>query len=709
MASDQTYWAADDAEKAAAAIDERGDDYYKFVQAGEKGSLIHLWRASNRACFAGFYTGGELGLVGKQAEFRTVEVNEYGNLHQHLFTMITAQRPAFEARTETIDAQAQQEAPVGVAVVETALREKGLEAAALNVADTMIRAGEGWGYERWNPEAGQVYSSEPVIDPETKQPKVDNDGQPIMRPVNAGDVEYRTFHPLDVARDPTRPHEEQVWFRPRRRVNKWDLAAAYPELADEIIGAPSILDEGGKRPLLVDPQLFSAKRDNCDDIWVYDFMHKKTPALPDGRLLSYVTPSCVLFDGPLPTRGLRLYRSAAKDLEGSAFGYSLLWDILAPQMALNNILSHITTLAADLGAVVWEPEGMGQSPTRWKGILTILKGGTVPPQVLDLLKIPAELFKLVDFYIQSMERMSGINSIYRGQAAEGQRSLSGAAYALFAARAIEFGSRFQGAYAKFMEDIATGTIQDYQDMGRGDYLVSLAGEGNSYRVQAFKGGSGDDPSPSGAPGISKVSKIVVKLTNPMQSTQAGRMALFDSLAKVPGAITTPETALQVLNTGRLEPATQSTQRELENIAKENELLAKGEQVFALITDREWLHIPEHSSVAASPEARKVPGLIEAIRAHVEMHMANLSTKSPTLLAMQGAPPQVVQLLMASMAPPPMPGGPPSGTGAPAPGAPSGTPPMALDAGAAQVPGQPRMPTDPLTGEESPMPPGMAGM
>ena len=695
-----TYWAAEETDRAVAAIDERVEDYYRYVQSGSsKGSLLHLWRASNRACFSGYYTAGEIGAAGKQGEYRTVEINEYGNLHQHLVTMVTAQRPTFEARTETVDAAAQQQAPVGIAVVETAFREKGGEDIALKVADTMIRSGEGWAFKRWDQTAGPIYSAEPEVDG-SGAPVLDESGQPQMRSVTAGDVGFVAYHPLDVARDVTRPAEEQSWYVARRKANRWDLAAEYPDAKDEILKAPGIIETSLQRPLLIPPEYYGVNRDSHDDVWVYDFFHADTPALPGGRMLSYVSTTAVLFDGPLPYSKIPLYRCAAKEMEGGAFGYSILWDILAPQLALNNVLSHITTLASQLGAVVWEPEGMGQSPTRWKGILTILRGGTVPPQVLDLMKIPDALFKLVEFYVSAMERLSGINSVYRGQAQEGQRSLSGAAYALFAARAIEFGSRFQGAYAKFLEEIASGVIRDYQEKGRGEYLISMAGEGNAYRVQAFLGGQTEPGVDTTAARIHRISKMVVKLSNPLQSTQAGRMQMFESLRAVPGAITTPETALQVLTTGRLEPATQSTQRELENIAKENERLSKGEAAVALITDREWLHIPEHSAVAASPESRDVPEVVDAIRAHIEEHMANLKGKDPSLLAMQGAPPGLLQILTLPPAPPPMPGGPPP----PPPGGVDLPPPPVT--GAAEVPNQPRMPTDPLTGQQAPTPAGL---
>ena len=696
--SDDRYFAADDTDRAVAAFDERVQDFYDHVA---NIGLVDLWRATNRACFAGFHSGGEIGRVGKQGEVRTLEFNELGNLKTHLYNLITAQRPAFEGRTDTIDSTAQQQAPIGVSVVETAMRDKGLEAKSRRAVDVMLRGGESFILKRWDPRAGPIYSSEPVLD-EAGQPVLDETGQPQERGVPGGDVEFGCFHPIDVARDWTRPADEQRWWVPRRRANRYDLATQHPDLTERILKAPNVLEqERGNRPALFD-QGRLASLDRCDDVWIYEPMVDRGPATPEGRLISYLTPDCVLFDGPLPYRELPLYRMAAQELEGAAFGYSLLWDILAPQMALNNVASQITTMASQLRGVIWEPDGKGLTPSKVANLITILKGGTIPPQVLDLFKVPGELFKLVEFYLQSMERLSGINSIYRGQAAEGQKGLSGAAYALFAARAIEFGSALQAAYNTCLERVASATIADYQDMGAGEYLLTLAGEGNGYQVQAFLGGRADEASPDApgsAPRIDKVAKITVKTANPMQSTTAGRMQLFDSLVQIPGAIKTPAEALQVITTGKLDPATQSTQRELENIQKENERLGKGEPVMTIASDRHWLHLPEHAGVASSPEAREDEGIAEVLAMHIEEHLMMLRAADPILLAIQGCPPEIVQMVvMASqpMLPPGTPGAPPPEGG--------GEPPSLEEAmpgpeSAAGMPSLPQMPADPLTGEQ----------
>jgi hypothetical protein len=250
-------------------------------------------------------------------------------------------------------------------------------------------------------------------------------------------------------------------------------------------------------------------------------------------------------------------------------------------------------------------------------------------------------------------------------------------------------------------------------MGNGEYLVELAGEGNGYRAQAFLAGRPETdemgqpiPDPDGSPPrVNRITKTSVRLTNPLQATTAGKMAMFDAVKEIPGAIRTPEQAIEVMTSGKIEPATQATKRELENIQKENERISKGEEVMSLITDRHWLHMPEHASVGSTPEFRDDPDSPQAqmLSLHIEHHAKLFSEMSPVVATMMGCPPQLVQMLVMSMAQPPMPGA-TDGTGAPPGGEGSST----LPGGGGEMPNQPNQPTDPLTGQQAPEPaPAMA--
>jgi hypothetical protein len=698
-----TYWAANpDPLEAVAEFDQRVEAYYNHVTSQ---GLVSLWRATDRALFSGFHTGGEIGNLGKNAEFKSAEINDLGNLHHHLLNIITGERATFEARATSADYKSQSSAPLGVAVIETAMREKGLETAAHAAADLMLAAGEGWILKRWDPLAGPDYSTEPEAD-ESGQPVLDEAGEPVMRRVPGGDVEYRAFHPLDIPRDIHRTASEPRWLGIRRRENRWDLIAGITgadedsvRLREAILGAPNVRDQSRNRPTL--EQVFGSSEP--DDVFVYDILVDRGPATPEGRLLTYVTTDAVLFDGPLPYRRLPLFRAAARDMRGNtkAFGYSMEWDLLAPQMAANNLHSTLISIVAALGKpTVWQPDGNGLRRSTI-GALQVIQGGTVKPEVLNFLaNAPTEtIMRLIELYVSSMERISGINAVFRGQAADGQKGLSGAAYALFAARAIEFGSAYQGAYNRMLEAVATGTVHDYQDKGLAEYLVTLAGEGNRYRVDSFK-----------AEDLSGIGRITLHLSNPMQATSAGRMTLLEKLMEIDGAVTTPEQVMQVVSTGRLEAATQATQRDLELIQKENEALGRSEEVLVIATDNHSRHIPEHMALLASPESRSNPDVVTATLAHVEAHTMEIRMGDPLLLLMAGVPAELIEAAQAAptgaMTAPGAPGA-TDATDATAPGAPGETDstlPGEEMPGA--LPNMPQMPTDPLTGDQMAAPNAM---
>jgi hypothetical protein len=183
----------------------------------------------------------------------------------------------------------------------------------------------------------------------------------------------------------------------------------------------------------------------------------------------------------------------------------------------------------------------------------------------------------------------------------------------------------------------------------------------------------------------------------MQATSAGRMSLLEKFMEVEGLITTPEQIVQVVTTGRLEPATQATQRDLELIQKENEALGRGEVVPVLATDNHARHLPEHMSTLASPEARANPQAVSSTLEHVALHVNELRTGDPMILMLAGVPPDLIQAAQPPAVAPP---GEPGATDGTEPGAPGETDTtLPGEEMAGPVPGMPEMPTDPLSGEQ----------
>src|SRR5574340_279546 len=340
MAGDTTYWAADlDLKSFVAEVDQRVEDYYQVLRSAR---LIDLFRSSHWAAFAGARTGGNLGIAGEAGELTTIEMNEYGNLYQHILNLVTSQRPEFECQAVNTDHRSQSQTIVGNAVIEYAHRDRDLGSVLQRAAGYMLLYAEGWITPTWNALAGPDYRPDPVSG----------------NIVKAGDAEFTVYGPTDVSRDTyAESATDSAWYIPRAWRNRYDLMARYPELADEIASLPSKYDVEEQRPRLISRQWTQTTGvARSDEIPVYTFLHKKCDAIPDGRMTIYLSPEIVLYDGALPYREVPLYRMSAMDVDGATTGYTMLWDVLAPQQAYNSVASTITSNQAAFGVQnIWVP------------------------------------------------------------------------------------------------------------------------------------------------------------------------------------------------------------------------------------------------------------------------------------------------------------------------------------------------------------------
>jgi hypothetical protein len=647
------YWAGKAMPDVGRSVWDRIDAWFSHVRWS---GMLGLWQATHRAAYAGWHTGGEIYKVGKDGRYRKIEANEFRNLLMHHLNMVTGQRLHFDAQAKTTDYAAQEQTLVANGLAETCVREKGLERVRLDVAEDRSLCGEGWGLGEWDFEAGEVHSVD--VDPQTL----------TERPLYTGDAVFKNAHPLDVARDFQRPHAEGAkWYCVRRYENVWDLAAAHPEHADELLRLPRGPEEDIRRARIVITRQRSDVR--ADEIPVWYFYHDRCPALPQGRWIVLASDTLALTDDALPYRELPVHRSAAMNLKGTIFGYTLYWDLLPLVQALNGSLSSLVTRMSALGVPnIWMPDGSPLAKTKIGEGLNLLEGGTQPPQLVDLGQLPPDVFKLIETIRNLFATYSGINDVARGFATDGVKAAS--ALALLEARAMQFVALDQKADVTFMEQITSGGLHNYQDLGVASYIVKLTGKANRYSVREFVGRPDAQVDPSKkVTSVDKITGYSIRIGNPLQETNAGRMQMADSLAQA-GMLKKSEDYIQVLTTGRIEPALEATQREEVAIVAENEMLARGEKPTVGAYDKHPSHIIEHFAVTAPPEAREDEAVVQATTEHVEEHITLWRSLDPAILMALGIPPAPM---------PPMPGPPPGPPGMPppgpgGPGGPGGPPP-----------------------------------
>lgn len=665
------YWAANETELCIREAWTKIGNFYAVMRSSR---LLDLYRNAYWNRYTGARSGGNVGIAGEIGELTSIDVNNYGNIIQHQLTLVMSQRPAFDAKANNADHKSMAQAIMANALIETVMREKGLESVERTVVDYGLTYGEGAMMVTWDQFAGPVYRA-----------KGAEEGD---RGSNVGDVKFWPLSPLDVVRDTTREStHNQSYVMIRTFENKYDLMARHPEIADEIDGVKNVQNAEGEHPRIWSYQYSQIPGVyDSEEVPVWTMFHRHSDAVPEGRMTTFLGPDIILSDGPLPYRRIPVFFFKPLDMHGTPWGYANSFDILALQYAYNSVMSTIVTNQAALGVQnVWVPAGSNLSWKEIVGGLNLVEGGTQPPQPLNLLNNKEETFKLLDILEKQQETTSGVNAVQRGDPAASLKS--GAALAMVQAQSVQFNFPTQMSYIKHLEQVGTEVLHQYQDFASLPHVITLTGQDNRQYTHEFVGKD-----------IDNIDRVTIQIGNPLSSTIAGRYNIAELMAQMQ-LVKSPEQLDMVLTTGRLEPVTKGPQREMMNITSENERLMNGKAVTAALFDNHPLHIQENSTVLDSPESREDPAVVQAVTAHLMEHMnlwQQAAMQAPAILAAKKIPPPPMPM------PPPMPAGfnPPGG---PQPGQmpmpPNpGQPPMPPRGGQ-----QPNMPKNPMTNQRAPLP------
>jgi hypothetical protein len=571
------------------------DAYYSHL---EKLGHFTLLKHAHLTYYKASYVNGRIRRTGENLEYIEISVNHYRNLIQHSLSFVTSQRPQFEPKAANTDYKSIAQTQLATNLLEYYMRAQKMERYIKDATEWAINYGEGWVYVGWNATSGKQYGTT-------------ESGSPIYE----GDVELDLFSPLDVIRDPTKPEGKRSYLMIRRYKNRHDLVAKYPELAERLIAVQTDRYEDMRFSFR------ELKEERRDDIPVYTFFHDRTEAVPDGRIVEFVDSDIVLNDGPLPYREIPVYRITPSEKQGSIFGYSNAWDLLAPQQAMDKLHSTVVTNQGTFGVQnIGVPKGADLNVTQLAGGLNLIefdpKSG--PPVPIQLCSTPPEIFSYIGMLEKTMETLMGVNSVARGNPETSLKS--GSALALVQAQAIQFSQGLQQSYAQLLEDVGTAVINLLIDYATVPRIALISGISNRSRLQQFKG---DD--------IAQISRVLVDMGNPLMRTTAGRVNIAEQLVQA-GLVTDAKQYLQVITTGRLEPIYEGPVAELNLIRAENEKLADGKVCPVLQTDDHGLHMQEHKQVLSSPEAREQPNIIQATLGHMQQHMGFMQPMMPPPMA-----------------------------------------------------------------------------
>lgn len=595
------YFASKESTKVAEVLTSKANDWYNELYTN--GYLLKLqdcWAAYHGAYFTSVQGGHRITFGGEQGELANLPVNHLRNIGEHMHAIITSNRPAFQARATNTDYKSLAQTKLANELLDYYMREKRLEVYLSDAVRSAIVTGSGYIKLSWNSTTGEIYD-------------YTEEGAPIYE----GDVEFYSLSPFDVYYDNVRSGMKD-WVVVRSFKNKYDLAAKYPEFEGKIKNLPSI-----KTLQRFTSGSMSASDD--DDIPVYEFFHRKTESMEQGRYLLYLSTDVVLMDTPMPYRSIPVFKVSPSDILGTNFGYSPLFDLMPIQEAINSLYSTILTNQQAFGVQnVYVPRGADVSIRSLEGGLNIIEGNAAAgkPESMNLTNTPGEVFKFLQMLEQTMETVSGINSVVRGNPEASLKS--GTALALVQSTALQFMSTLQQNYIRLIEDVGTATINMLKDFAAVPRVAVIAGKSNrAYVEHEF---TGDD--------LSQINRVMIEVGNPLARTTSGKVQIAESLIQY-GVIKSPEQYLTVLNTGRLDSLTDDGQNELLLIKSENEKLSDGIAVKALAVDQHIQHIKQHRSVLSDPDLRNDEALTAVVLNHIQDHIDLLKNTDPALLSMIG--------------------------------------------------------------------------
>lgn len=602
QSAEDVYFAAKKPEDVASILLEKSASFFNVLRSNALLEKIQrMWRAYHGAYDNDLGFGHRINFTGEQGEFTQLSVNHFRNIARNMFVMVTANRPIMEARAINTDYKSLAQTHVANGVLDYYMREKRLESALKDATEMAIVLGAGFVKLEWNATAGEAYD----VDPETGEFNYE------------GEIEFSNLSPFDVVVDGTKESWDNDWIMCRTFKNRYDLMAKYPELADKIRAIPPKNQSSVYR-------LAVFSNDDTDDIPVYEFFHRRTESMPEGRYLLFVDTDAVMLDVPMPYRVIPIFRIAPSSIMGTPYGYTDMFDIFPIQEGINALYSTIMTNQNAFGVQnLWVPRDSDVSFASLQAGMNIIEGNS-KPEPINFTQTPAEIFKFLEMLIHSAETISGVNSVARGNPEASLKS--GAALALVQSMSLQFMSGLQQSYVKLIEDTGTALINILKDFAKTPKVIALVGKNNRTELKEF---TGED--------VSAINRVVVDVGNPLSRTIAGRVQMAEQMLQM-NLIKTPQQYFQVMNSGRLDSMFEGEMSELMLVKSENERLMEGEDVDASALDAHRMHIMEHKSVLSDPDLRRDPTLTEKVFAHILQHIDLLRNTDPDLLAMIGEQP-----------------------------------------------------------------------
>lgn len=504
--------------------------------------------------------------VDRSRSFPKIVVNHLYDLTQQRVSRLVKYKPGIQIVPTNDEFEDKVASKLTKALLDNIWENEHFQADITNEAATIGSVmGEVYLFITWNPNKGDKH---PDSKEDEKVPLLDDDGSQmtddqgnkiyIEGPVNVGDVEYEVVMPHDVYLEPKERLKEVNYCYRRRVMQLEEARLKYPKSA-------------GKIKSTEDLEIFDFNtmetRKLVNEVVVWEFYHKKTPAMPKGRWMAFTKDAVLMNDEyPYNHKELPFERWTDLDIPGKLYGVSFFETIKALTSTYNNITNMIQRnqfLVSHPKYMV--PAGSVDIKHLANDITIVQYKGQVPPQLVQMNPTPSEVFNYRDQLKNEFQQIAGVFNVSRGETPPGVKS--GVAIQFLHEQESE---RFNQAVLKWNEWIRRVAIKtlavagDYYDTSD-KRMVRIVGKNNAWTTKLFE-----------VTNLSKPYDIRVQNSSALPESKAARIEYITELNREFPNMIPQEQVVEMLDLGQTEKFINNSTAAVQAAEAENELILNGE-------------------------------------------------------------------------------------------------------------------------------------
>lgn len=638
----QHWLTLEDTDEIAAEARRRINNYAEHMRQTGRASVMQRMSklAFSRDADSGLRaTGVQTG--GRRGELIGTRANLLGRYVRAVSVMVTGSRPSYQARSIASSAEALSHVNAANGLLDFMLSKKGAEEAARRCEVFESLYGGGWIGCTWDFNAGRKLGAE-VVGPDGQTLKDPNTGAAVAPPPGMelppgyrprqryeGDVVFTAKRPDEVVTDVDLDEaSEHEWLIVYEQVNKFKLAAMYPENAEYILSNDTVTELEQLRSEIKLSWNQQQRRTNGDMIGVYNIIAPPSMILPEGffgRLLGQklIVKSRALYDDLAHYPMISTYEPGTKN------GHSFMWDLCGLQQCTDAAMVSIISTIENYGKpFVFVPDANDLDTTKEAMMRPFhVISGSLPPAILGMdPNILVPLIEARNQYEGLMTTITGLNDVALGDAGKSQ---SGDALETMQMLAMQSVSGKQASYRNALGQAIFGGLKWYRAFATEQRLIQISGDTYSDDVKRFK-----------ASDIMSIDGVDAEMTPAVSQSNVGKTALADKFWNSGALGQDPQRYLQVAATGRVEPILEGPNAQRKLVQQENEKLREGKfnEVFVLPTDDDAMHMVEHA-IPLADAARRNPQdpFVIGTLAHWQAHMQQLAAKNAPPPPPPGAP------------------------------------------------------------------------